>query len=154
METSRRCRFHLSMNTRRSDPPWVDADCGALSSWSFCLFKPDPVWFWAQPAPGPSLLPLMSVVVGVCSAFLLVLPLNPQASVPCSCPSLSVCTAAFLQLSMDMAPMSCSTLYARRCLRACSSCSKAPMSWHRKKKEKEISERAKGGQDCRVARCE
>lgn len=94
----------------------------------------------------------------VSSAFLACSPSEFPRVCAILCPLLPVSTATFLQLSIDMAPMSCSTLYARRCLRACSSCSRAPMSWYRKRKRKKHKRKNQcaraGGGGGRAARCE
>lgn len=73
-------------------------------------------------------LPISLILQNLCNHSLCFFPRN-------SC--------SFLQLSIDMAPISCSTLYAKRCRRACSSCSRAPMIWNQNQSKQERTENNK-----------
>lgn len=102
--------------------------CEWVNGWRLLSVRTGSAWLaWGE---GPSPLPRRGSqgqqALGpdpFCSSFLLRRPVSQRGQVPLpwngsSCP----------QLSMDMAWMSCSTLCASRCRRACSSCSSAPMS--------------------------
>lgn len=66
METSRLSRFLLSVYAWKKDPSWSDLDWDALSFFSSCLFKPDPVWFGTQSVLGPVSAPFRRALVFIC----------------------------------------------------------------------------------------